>query len=161
MPYTGLRKDAELRRLRAMSLLDQGWIQARIARELGVTPAAVSQWVKARRRGGDAALRAKPHAGPKPKLNDRQLRRLEKLLLRGPTKHGYLTELWTLDRVAQVIQRSFGVMYDSSSVWHVLKRMGWSCQKPQRRARERDEQAIARWRKREWPRIKKRETEWT
>ena len=142
--------------MRAMTLLDQGRSQAQVARQLGVTPAAVSQWVKARNQGGEEALRAKPHAGPKPKLNDRQLKRLEKLLQRGPRKSGYPTELWTLKRVVEVIERHFGVQYDPSGVWHVLHRMGWSCQKPERRARERDEDAIVQWRKKDWPRIKKR-----
>ncbi|MEK0340250.1 MAG: IS630 family transposase [Nitrosopumilus sp.] len=158
MPYTGSRKDAERRRMRGMTLLDQGWLQSEVARKLGVTPAAVSQWVKARDEGGEEALRAKPHPGRRPKLNDRQLQQLEKLLRRGPRKHGYPTELWTLKRVAEAIQKRFGVHYEPSGVWHVLNRMGWSCQKPERRARERDEDAIAQWRQKDWPRIKKRAT---
>ena len=139
-----------------MALLDQGRSQAQVARKLGVTPAAVSQWIKARRQRGDPALKAKPHTGRKPKLTDRQITQLTKLLLRGPGKHGYTTELWTLRRVAQMIAKHFAVAYDPSGVWHVLRRMGWSAQKPERRARERDEDAIARWRKKDWPRIKKR-----
>jgi len=139
-----------------MALLDQGRSQAQVARKLGVTPAAVSQWIKARRQHGDPALKAKPHTGRTPKLTDRQITQLTKLLLRGPGKHGYATELWTLRRVAQVIAKHFAVIYDPSGVWHVLRRMGWSAQKPERPARERDEDAITRWRKKDWPRIKKR-----
>lgn len=160
MPYTGLRKDAEQRRLKAMTLLDQGLSQTQVAHKLGVTRAAVCHWVKCRRGGGDAALLAKPHPGPRPKLNDRQRARLEKLLLRGPRRQGYTTELWTLPRVAEVIAKRFGVTYDPSGVWHLLTRMGWSAQKPERQARERDEAAIAAWRKKDWPRIKKRPTRW-
>ena len=156
MPYTGSRKDAERRRRRAMTLLDQGLSQKRIAAQLGVTVSAVSKWVKARRVGGDAALQAKPHCGRTPKLTDRQVARLDKLLRNSPTKHGYATELWTLSRVAEVIAKHFGVTYDLSGVWHLLRRMGWSAQKPERRARERDEQAIVSWRRKHWPRIKKR-----
>ena len=159
MPYTGLRKDAERRRLRAMTLLDQGLPQKRVAQKLGVTPAAVCQWARTRREGGDAALKAKPHPGPRPKLDARQVVRLEKLLLRGPRRHGYATELWTLKRVAELIERRLGVTYDPSGVWHLLTRMGWSARKPDprgRRARERDEDAIVRWRKKDWPRLKKR-----
>lgn len=158
MTKTLSRKEAERRRWRGMTLLDQGCSQSEVARQLGVTPAAVSQWVKARRKGGDEALKARPHPGAMPKLDKKQMKRLEKLLLRGPRKHGYATELWTLPRVAEVIERNFGVRYDPSGVWHVLRRLGWSCQKPERRARERDEQAIAAWRKNDWPRIKKRQT---
>jgi len=144
--------------MRAMTLLDQGWSQAEVARKLGVTPQAVSVWVKARAEGGQAALKARPHPGPKPKLTPKQVARLEQILLGGPRKFGYQTELWTLKRVAEVIEKTFGKTYDPSGVWHVLRRMGWSCQKPERRARERDEEAIARWRKGDWPRIKKRQT---
>ena len=150
------RKDAEQRRLRAITLLEQKFSQSEVARQLGVTPAAVCQWVKVRRRDGPEALKAKIHPGPKPKLNVRQLKRLEKLLLQGPTRHGFATDLWTLPRIVELIRRTFGVNYDPSGVWHVLVRMGWSCQKPERRARERDEHAIKTWRKNAWPDIKKR-----
>lgn len=155
MPYTGSRKEAERRRLRAMALLDQGLSQGEVAVKVGVTPSAVSKWVKARQEGGEAALAAKPHPGPKPKLTQRQIARLEKMLLQGPRKHGHTTELWTVPRVTELIERTFGVVYDPSSVWHLLTRMRWSCQKPERRARERDDGAIAAWRKKDWPRLKK------
>jgi len=81
---------------------------------------------------------------------------LVKLLLRGAGKHGYSTELWTLKRVAEVIAVNFGVRYHPGHVWHVLRSMRWSNQKPERRARERDDQAVERWRREDWPRIKKR-----
>ena len=152
------RKEAERRRLRGMTLLDQGWSQVEVAYALDVSPAAVCQWVKARRRGGAAALKAKPPCGRPAKLTVKQRSRLEKLLLRGPRKHGWSTELWTLPRVAERIKKHFDVSYDPSGVWHVFKRMGWSCQKPERRARERDEHAVERWCKQDWPRIKKSRT---
>lgn len=157
MSYTGSRKEAERRRWRAMALLDQGCSQSQVARKLGVTPSAVCQWAKARRDGGAAALEAKPHPGAPRKLSPKQLVRLEKLLLRGPRKHGYTTDLWTLSRVVSIVEKHFGVTYDPSGVWHVLHRLGWSAQKPERRSRERDESAIAQWRKKDWPRIKKSE----
>jgi transposase len=78
------------------------------------------------------------------------------MLLQGPRKHGYSMELWTLARVAQLIAVKFGVEYHPSAVWHILRAMGWSCQKPERRARERDESAIETWRQEQWPDIKKR-----
>jgi transposase len=149
-------KSAERRRLQAMTLLDQGWSQSQVARHFGVTAAAVCQWVKAFQRDGPEALKAKAHTGAPCKLSDSQLKRLEQLLLRGPRRHGYPTELWTLPRIVELIRNQFGVTYDPSGVWHVLRRMGWSCQKPERRARERDEQAVAVWRKERWPNIKKR-----
>jgi len=155
MSTTLSRKQAERRRRRAMALLGAGRSQSEVARQLGVTPAAVSQWVKARRKGGDEALAARPGGGRPSRLTDRQLKRLENLLRRGPTRYGLPTELWTLKRVAALIEKEFGQRYDPSGVWHLLRRIGWSCQKPERRARERDEAAIERWRKRDWPRIKK------
>ena len=151
----GTPQALEQRRLQAIALLDEGYGGSEVARMLGATAGAVSQWKKAYEQVGIEALRAKPHPGPTPKLTDRQRKRLERLLLKSPRRHGYATELWTLGRVADVIHKHFGVQYDPSSVWHILRAMGWSCQKPERRARERDEEAIARWRKIEWPRIKK------
>ena len=156
MGTTLSRKEAEQRRWRGIALLDQGHTQADVARQLGVSRSAVSQWANVRRQRGDDALRAKPHPGAPPKLHKRQLARLETMLLQGPRKHGWATELWTLPRVVELIERKFGVTYDQSGVWHVLRRMGWSAQKPERRARERDEEAIAAWRKQDWPRIKNR-----
>ncbi len=122
---------------------------------VGASPAAVTRWRQAYEKRGEAGLCAKPHPGRTPKLSLKQRRKLIRLLKRGPGKHGYRTELWTLKRVAEVIRKQFGVRYDPSGVWHVLRQLGWSCQKPERRARERDEKAIERWRKKDWPRIKK------
>lgn len=155
MRRKGSSEELERRRVEAMALLDQGWSQAEIARQFGVTQGAVSHWKKAYRRDGPEGLKASRHPGPQPKLTDKQCGRLAKMLLQGARAHGYPTELWTLKRVAALIQKHFGVTYDPSGVWHVLRRMSWSCQKPERRARERDEAAIERWRKKDWPRIKK------
>ncbi len=155
MRPTGSPKELERRRLRAMALLQQGHLQSEIARMLGVTAGAVSQWKKAYQTKGAKGIAAKRHPGPVPRLSDRQRRQLERILLKGARKQGYRTELWTLPRIAEVIQRRFGETYDPSSVWHILRKMDWSCQKPERRARERDEERIARWRKDDWRRIKK------
>lgn len=95
--------------------------------------------MRAREKGGEAALKARPQHGPRPKRNTRQLARLEKLLLKAATKHGYATVSWTSKRVAELIERHFGVRHDLSGVWHLLRRMNWSSQKPESRARERDE----------------------
>jgi len=105
----------------------------------------------------DLGLDAKPHPGRVARLSHKQRRQLVRLLLKGPTAHGYHTDLWTLARIAQVIYKRFGVRYAPSHVWRILTALGWSCQKPERRARERNEEAIARWRKKDWLRIKKSE----
>jgi transposase len=139
-----------------MTLLDEGMKPAAVARAVGTSRASVTRWRQAVEAGGQEALKSKPHPGGTSRLTVGQRRRLIRLLLRGPRKHGYGTELWTLARVTQVIAVTFGVQYHPSAVWHILRAMDWSCQKPERRARERDEDAIARWRQHDWPRIKKR-----
>lgn len=156
MRTPGKPKELERRRFRGIELLQAGHRPCDVAERLGVSRGAVSQWKKVLQRDGPDGLKAKVHPGPPPKLTTKQCQKLARLLSKGPRGHGYRTELWTLQRVAEVIRKHFGVRYDPSGVWHLLRRMGWSCQKPERRARERDEQAILRWRQKDWPRIKKR-----
>ncbi len=138
-----------------MALLDKGMSGVEVAEAVGATPGAVSQWKKRYQRAGPDALIAKPHTGPEPKLTAQQRKRLARMLRQGARKHGYTTELWTLKRIGELIGRHFGVAYEQSGVWRLLRGMGWSCQKPERRARERDDDAIAQWRAKDWPRIKK------
>ena len=152
----GSAAELEQRRRQAISLLEQGLKAIQVAKAVGASPASVTRWRQAYESQGRAALSAKPHPGRRPKLTARQRERLGKLLLKGPAEFGYSTELWTLARVAEVIAVTFGVQYDPSQVWRILRAMGWTCQKPERRARERDEETIARWRREDWPRIKKR-----
>ncbi|HXQ54539.1 MAG TPA: winged helix-turn-helix domain-containing protein [Actinomycetes bacterium] len=115
-------------------------------RRTGVTPA----------QGGVAALRRRRAGGRPPKLSDAQAAQVEQALRQGAKANGFATDLWTLDRVAQVVQRVTGVRLARASTWRLLVgRLGWSLQRPERQARERDEEAIARWVAYEWPRIKK------
>lgn len=151
----GTAEALEVRRRLAIRLLQQKKGVREVARLVGASPGSVSRWRKAWREGGDEALSPKPPPGNQRKLHPEQLAELETLLLQGPRTHGYKNELWTLARVAEVIETHFGVTYVPGSVWYILRRIGWSAQKPERRARERDEERIAAWRKREWPRIKK------
>jgi transposase len=144
------------RRLEAIALLQSGHVQADVAHLLEVSPGAVSQWKKAYDQGGRQALLAKPPPGRTPRLSKKQCATLVRLLKQGPRQHGWTTELWTLPRIAGLIEKEFDVHYDQSSVWHLLKRIGWSCQKPERRAREQDKQAVDGWRQHDWPRLKKR-----
>jgi len=152
----GSAEELERRRRRAMALLDQGMKPAAIARAVGTSRASVTRWRQMYESGGQKAIEAKPHPGGASRLTAAQRKRLVRMLLQGPRKHGYGTELWTLARVAEVIAVTFGVEYHPSAVWHILRSLGWSCQKPERRARERDEEAIQWWRREDWPRIKKR-----
>jgi transposase len=151
----GSAEELERRRRRGVALLLKGHGVREVARMVGVSPGAVVAWRDRYMERGDPGLAAKPHPGRKPKLSDAQRKKLIGLLTKGPRAHGYRTDLWTLPRVAEVIHKRFGVRYDPSHVWRILNALGWSAQKPERRARERDERAIARWRKKDWPRIKK------
>jgi transposase len=156
MRTKGSAAELEQRRQLAVRLLEQGLKGVQVAKALGVSNASVTRWKQAVEEGGQAALAAKPHPGGQPRLTAAQHRRLLELLLQGPRQHGYSTELWTLARVVQVIRRTFGVEYHPCHVWKVLRNLGWSSQKPERRAREQDPAAIAAWRQKHWPRIKKR-----
>jgi transposase len=151
----GSSVELERRRRDAVALLKRGVKVSVVAKALRVSVVSVGRWRKAVRNGAIAALAAKPHSGRPPKMTDIQRRRLTQVLLKGPRYHGFATELWTLDRVAMVVERKFGVHYHPSAIWHILKGLGWSCQKPQCRARERDEEVIRRWRRYKWPNIKK------
>jgi transposase len=155
----GVKRDfdrLEVRRLEAVQLLDQGLNQSEVGRRLQVSHQTVSRWQKVSISGGAAALRKAGRAGRKPELAEDQTVRLVELLRQGPERLGYRTPLWTTARVADLIQREFEVSYHPGHVWKVLRRIRWSCQRPQGRARERNEQAIADWKRRQWPAIKKK-----
>jgi transposase len=141
----------EARRLQAARLFEQGLSQAAVSRTLGVKPASVCRWHRAWSAGGPQALKQQMPAGRKPRLTPAQLARLEQELLKGPRAQGYRSELWTLERIGRLIRKLFGVRYHRGHVWRLLGQMGWSAQRPALRARERDEEAIAHWRRRRWP----------
>jgi transposase len=158
-PY-GSPADLEARRRRAVALLDKGLGVREVARQIECSPASVSRWQAEVRSRGPDGLRAKPAPGRPRRLTARQRARVLRLLLKGATAHGFSTDLWTLPRVATVIARTCGVQYHPAHVWKILRGEGWSCQKPERRAKERDETAIQRWRTETWPHIKKRSSRW-
>ena len=142
--------------MRALDLERQGWKQCEIAAVLGVTEAAVSQWVAAARCGGLEALRSHPRPGAIPKLTDEQLSLLPDYLWHGPDAYGLRGEVWTCARIAGIIGQEFGVRYSKSQVSRLLKRLGWTPQVPLVRAIQRDEDAIERWRAEVWPELLKR-----
>ena len=151
----GTAAELEVRRRIAGRLLREGRKVDEVAHIVNVSISSAKRWKSAVSKGGLEALASKPHPGRKPYLSAKQKKQLVEILLAGPIAAGYGTDLWTCPRVAEVIARKFGVDYHVDYVWQVLRNLGWSCQKPEQRARERDEQAIQRWRTRDWPRIKK------
>jgi transposase len=150
------RQQLQARRLRAAELFAAGVHPAGVARQLGVSRQAASTWHAAWKAGGSGALQSTGPTGPTPRLSDDQLGHVEQALLQGATAHGFGGQLWTLDRIAEVVWRLTGVRHHPAHVWALLRyRMGWTVQRPQRRAAERDQAAIDHWTKADWPRIKK------
>ena len=150
-------KALEKRRFRAMTLLGKGLPQAEVARRTKVSRQSVLRWNCQRLAGGKDALRAAGRAGRKPRLDGDREQALVKILVAGPEAAGFATPLWTLERVAKVIRREFGLACHATTALRVLRdRLGWSCQKPAGRAVERAEAAIATWKRQTWPALKKR-----
>jgi|SRR5579863_271157 len=155
----GVRRDfsqLEQRRMEGARLLRQGVPQAEVARRVGVHRQSVHRWALQLDEKGLRGLKQAGRAGRKPQLGQEDLRRIERQLKRGPKAFGYRTELWTAARVGRLIEEECGVHYHPGHVWRLLRRMGWSCQRPSGRARERDEAAIAEWKRKKWPEIKKK-----
>jgi transposase len=149
---TDWRRD---RRLRAFELKEQGWKHTEIANALGVSEGAVSQWMKRATEEGVQALRHKPPPGAPPRLSEDERARLPELLAQGAQAHGFRGEVWTCERVAEVIWREFGVRYHPAHVSRLLAKLRLSLQKPQRLADQRDEDAIEHWKEKKWPSLKK------
>lgn len=144
------------KRLRAARMFEKGYGVAEVAKRLGVVRQAAYRWKWAWDAGGRPALASKGQAGRKSKLSAAQEQKVVAALLAGPAKQGYKTELWTLPRLSLLIEKLTGVRYHPGHVWRLMGTMGFSCQRPERRAIERDEKAIRQWRKKTWPALKKR-----
>jgi transposase len=144
--------ELERRRRHAVALLHQGESPTVVARILGVHRTTLYAWLRKEQQPG--GLAAKPRLGQAPRLSDAQLAQLEQLLLQGPKAHGWPNDLWTCRRIAELIRRRFGISYHADHVGRFLHtRLRWSCQKPQRRARERHDAEIDFWKRHEFPRI--------
>jgi len=151
----GSKAELEARRRKAVKLVAKGHSHTEVARMVGATQTSVSRWWRTYQEGGEDALRSIRHPGRKPKMSAKERERLKRLLLRGAPAHGFRGELWTCGRVAKVIERHFGVEMHETTVLRLLRRLGWSPQKPRRFARERDEAAVEAWKRETWPHIKK------
>ncbi len=156
----GSAQQLERRRHRAMRWLDEDRSLHEVAGLIGCHASSVMRWRDARRRGGEEGLKVRRASGRPRKLSDERCARLLELLLEGAMAHGYRTELWTTQRIGELIEARFGVRYHRDHVGRLMHSLGWSCQKPERRALERDEEAIARWKREVWPEVKKTPRGW-
>ncbi len=147
-------KALQKRRLRAARLLEKGLSQAEVARELGVSRQSVSRWAAIVDAEGRDGLKARPFGRPG-QFGKAERRELARILKQGAVAAGFPTELWTLPRIQTLIAEQFGIRYSEVHVWRLLRAMGFSCQRPTGRATQRDEQAIRRWKRKQWPALKK------
>jgi transposase len=152
----GSAEELEHRRRRAVELMRQGHSNTQIAERLGTTPQSVGRWRRVHQKRGDTALVAKPAPGRPSRLSPRQKQSLVARLLKGARANGFATDLWTCPRIAELIARRYGVHYHVDHISRLMGSLGFSCQKPERRALERDAEAIRQWIQKDWPRIKKR-----
>jgi transposase len=150
-PY-GTSKQLQERREHALKLLEQGKSVKDVAINMSVRDRSVRRWRQERKRPKKKSERP---PGKPSYLSKNQIQQLERELLKGAYAHGYSEDYWTLDRIGHVIWTLFKVRYVPSGVWRLLDRMGWSCQKIQRLAIQRNDETIVKWNQRVWPRIKK------
>jgi transposase len=148
-------KEMKRRRVRGARLLQQGERPAEVARRVGVSRQSVMRWQRRLEAEGFGPLAQIGKPGRRRQLSDAQLQELAQLLKTGAIAGGYANELWTLPRIAALIDARFGVRLSTVAVWKTLRHMGWSVQRPAGQARQRDEEAISTWKKKRWPALKK------
>jgi len=145
----------EQRRRRAAQLFAKGETQAWVARQLKASRQSVSRWYRQWKADGLQGLRAAGRAGRKPRLSEIQLRKVDTALRQGARQHGFSADLWTLPRVATVIERISGEKFHPGHVWKILGSLDWSVQKPAKQARERSQDKVQYWVAVRWPFVKK------
>jgi transposase len=148
----GSFKQLQKRRQIALEMIQQGKSSKEVANKLGVNERSVRRWCQEQKQPRKQKARS---PGKPAYLSEKQIQRLEQELLCGAYAHGYSEDYWTLDRIGHVIWDLFQVRYTASGVWRLLDRMDWSCQKVQRLALQRNDEAITNWNRHVWPRIKK------
>lgn len=152
----GSAQELERRRQRAMALVfTYDYTQAAAAEAVGVTVRTLQKWVAAYRSHGKDGIAPSETPGRPPALDEKDLSKLERFLLKGARAYGFDNDLWTSERVGTVIEEKFGYSFHRGHVWRILQSMGWSPQKPERRAFERDEDEIEKFVKVEWKKIVK------
>ena len=148
-------KELERRRLKAGTMFERGKAQADVARRFGVSTASVCHWHAAWQEDKKDGLKSKGPSGAEPKLTRGQKRTLKREILKGPAKAGYATDFWTLERIQALTKKKLKVSLGQTSVWRTVISLGFSVQKPERRTRERNESAIAEWKLKTFPKLKK------
>ncbi len=143
------------RRRRALALLDDGLSLNEVARRMDCQASSVMRWRDTRDRVGEKVFEVGASPGRPSRLTPAEKKRLLRLLLKGPIVHGYDTDLWTCNRIARLIRREFRVRYHRDHIGRLMHQLGWSYQKPERRALERNDEVIDRWKRTNWPRVKK------
>ena len=151
----------EKRRRLAVRLLKQGRTYRSVAKELNASLSSVVRWHQDYRKKGLGGLKPTPNTGRPPRLSERQKNTLVRVLVKGPLEAGYWTDLWTLKRIGQVIRKQFGVRYCVGNLWNLMQHLGWSCQIPSKRAKQRHEEKIRYWKNHVWPHIKKGRSAWS
>lgn len=149
------RQALERRRFKAIKLHKKGFSQYRIAKDLGVSFEAVSNWVEVYEQQGLKGLKTQGSPGPKSQLTDNDRKKLKAAILKGPEAFGYDTGIWTLQRIAAVIRKLTETTFQTTQTWRIVTALGFSCQKPIARAKERNEAKIQSWKLNSFPRLKK------
>jgi len=134
-----------------------GKSQADVAKKLGVSRQSVSRWYQVWKKSGRQGLQGAGRAGRRPRLGKAEIKKIDAALREGPRAFGFSTEIWSLPRVAQVIEKATGVRYHPGHVWRILRHvLGWSLQRPAKRAKERNEERVRHWQRVVWPALKKK-----
>lgn len=150
----GKPKALEQRRRRALELLESGQSYRAVAATVHSSVSSVVRWQEAYRAKGQAGLCSTPTPGRPAKLSTKEKEHFITILLRGPLSYRYTTDMWTLQRISDVIDKDLGVRYTLPNCWKLMRALGWSCQKPQKRAKGRNEEAIRTWKRWIWPQLK-------
>jgi len=156
MRPSGNPEALQKRRERAISLLRNGHQPVDVARQLGIDRRSVRRWNAAYRRNGLSGIQSRPNTGRPTALNSGQKTKLQQLLIQGASNQGYESDLWTCRRIRTVIQSKFGINYHPHHMCRLVRSLGWTPQRPERKAVERDEKLIQIWVNRDWRRIKKK-----
>lgn len=153
--FSSSRQEKEKRRLKAGKLFEKGITQAKVAQKLKVSHTATLLWHQMWAKSGIDGLKSKGNSGPEPQLTEEGRKKVRAAIIKGASKFGYDSDLWTLDRVAAVIKKLTKVKFKRTHTWETLISIGLTCQKPQLKPREQNQREIKRWKSKTFPKLKK------